>query len=178
MTSTLIGIVVEKETHKVLRVIVPDKDAELMNPSYKDAATEDILLVDRETVGSLGAVEEYVRNAFDLATPKTEKNIEFINATYLEPVGTPVNASVPVVTTNAAASPGLEGGGVLNMVRDTIEIVCGADEVPENFTLDLTGLEISDQVSISALSLPERVRPIPDDREFTILVIADPAEMA
>ena len=49
--------------------------------------------------------------------------------------------------------------------------------MPENFTLDLTGLEIGDQVNISAVSLPERVRPIPDDREFTILVIADPAEM-
>ena len=64
------------------------------------------------------------------------------------------------------------------MVRETIEVVCGADAVPENFTIDLTGLEIGDQVNISAVSLPERVRPIPDDREFAILTIVDPSELA
>ena len=178
MTSTLIGIVVEKETHKVLRVIVPDKDAELMNPSYKDAATEDILLVDRETVGSLGAVEEYVRNAFSLSKPSDEANIDFLNATYLDPIGTSVNANVPVVVINKEKSPGLVAGGVLNMVRETIGVVCSEDAIPQNFTIDVDGLNIGDQINISAVSLPERVRPIPDDREFTILVIADPSELA
>ncbi len=76
---------------------------------------------------------------------------------------------------NEEASPGLKRGGVLNIVRHEIEVTCPADQIPEAFTCDLTGLDIGDSIHISSVALPDRVRPTITDRDFTIATIAAPA---
>lgn len=85
-----------------------------------------------------------------------------------------VMVMVPVVFTNEHASPGLKGGGVLNIVRHEIEMSCSATSIPESLTVDLTGTEIGDSVHISAVSLPENTQPTITDRDFTIATIAAP----
>jgi len=85
-----------------------------------------------------------------------------------------VMVMVPVVFTNEDASPGLKGGGVLNIVRHEIEMSCSATSIPESLTVDLTGTEIGDSVHISAVSLPENTQPTITDRDFTIATIAAP----
>ena len=45
------------------------------------------------------------------------------------------------------------------MVRHEIQVRCPADAIPEHFDVDLTGLEIGDSVHISAIALPEGVKP-------------------
>ncbi len=76
--------------------------------------------------------------------------------------GATVTVEVPVHFVNQEASPGLKRGGVLNIVRHTIELVCPADRIPDHLTVDLAGLDINDSVHIS-------------DRDFTIATIAAPA---
>src|SRR5262245_15111500 len=78
-----------------------------------------------------------------------------------------VTVEVPVRFLNEAASPGLKRGGVLNIVRHEIAVRCPADAIPDHFEVDLTGLEIGDSVHISALKLPEGVRPTITKRDFT-----------
>jgi large subunit ribosomal protein L25 len=78
---------------------------------------------------------------------------------------------VPVRFLNEAASPGIKRGGILNVVRHEIEVRCPADAIPEHFDVDLTGLEIGDAVHISALKLPEGVRPTTTERDFTVATI-------
>ncbi|MBL6603093.1 MAG: 50S ribosomal protein L25/general stress protein Ctc [Alphaproteobacteria bacterium] len=85
-----------------------------------------------------------------------------------------VMVMVPVVFKNEDASPGLKGGGVLNIVRHEIEMSCSATSIPESLTVDLTGTEIGDSVHISAVSLPENTQPTITDRDFTIATIAAP----
>lgn len=82
---------------------------------------------------------------------------------------------VPVQFVNEAASPGLKRGGVLNVVRFTIEVTCRADTIPESIKVDLTGLDVGDSVHISAVKLPEGVQPTILDRDFTIASIAAPS---
>jgi large subunit ribosomal protein L25 len=82
-----------------------------------------------------------------------------------------VNVEVPVHFLNEAASPGLKRGGILNVVRHEIEVRCPADAIPESFEVDLTGLEIGDSVHISAIKLPEGVRPTIAERDFTVATI-------
>ncbi|HYJ57732.1 MAG TPA: 50S ribosomal protein L25/general stress protein Ctc [Methyloceanibacter sp.] len=82
-----------------------------------------------------------------------------------------VTVDVPVRFLNEAASPGLKRGGVLNIVRHEIPVRCQADAIPDHFDVDLTGLEIGDSVHISALKLPEGVRPTIADRDFTVATI-------
>jgi large subunit ribosomal protein L25 len=82
-----------------------------------------------------------------------------------------VTVEVPVRFLNEAASPGIKRGGILNVVRHEIEVRCPADAIPEHFDVDLTGLEIGDAVHISALKLPEGVRPTTTERDFTVATV-------
>jgi len=82
-----------------------------------------------------------------------------------------VTVEVPVRFLNEAASPGLKRGGVLNIVRHEIPVRCPADAIPDHFEVDLTGLEIGDSVHISAVKLPEGVKPTITERDFTVATI-------
>lgn len=87
---------------------------------------------------------------------------------------TKVNVEVPVRFINEEDSPGLKRGGVLNVVRYEIEVICQAGNIPGVFTFDLTGLEIGDSIHISSIELPEGVIPVIADRDFTIAGVAAP----
>ena len=89
-----------------------------------------------------------------------------------------VTVGVPVVFENQAASPGIKRGGVLNVVRHTIEVVCAAARIPHEIRIDLTGLDIGDSVHISAVKLPEGARPVITSRDFTVATVAAPSTMA
>ena len=82
-----------------------------------------------------------------------------------------VTVEVPVRFLNEAASPGIKRGGILNVVRHEIQVRCPADAIPEHFDVDLTGLEIGDSVHISAITLPEGVKPTTTERDFTVATI-------
>jgi len=82
-----------------------------------------------------------------------------------------VTVEVPVRFLNEAASPGLKRGGVLNIVRHEIQVRCPSDTIPDHFDVDLTGLEIGDAVHISAINMPEGVKPTITERDFTVATI-------
>jgi large subunit ribosomal protein L25 len=87
---------------------------------------------------------------------------------------TRITVAVPIHFINETASPGLKRGGVLNIVRHAVEVVCPADSIPESFTFDLTGLDIGDSIHISHVKLPSTVKPTIGDRDFTIASVAAP----
>ena len=82
-----------------------------------------------------------------------------------------ITVAVPVRFLNEAASPGLKRGGVLNIVRHDIEVRCPVDAIPDHFDFDLTDLEIGDSLHISAITMPDRVRPTITDRDITVATI-------
>jgi large subunit ribosomal protein L25 len=84
---------------------------------------------------------------------------------------TVINVDVPVHFKNHEASPGLKRGGVLNIVAHTVSVATPATRIPEEFVIDLTGLEIGAVLHVSALQMPEGVRPRVKDRDFTIATI-------
>jgi large subunit ribosomal protein L25 len=83
-----------------------------------------------------------------------------------------IRVQVPTRFVNEAASPGLKRGGVLNIVRHEVEVMCPPDAIPEVFEFDLTGLEIGRSIHISAIQMPEGVRPTITNRDFTVATIA------
>lgn len=88
---------------------------------------------------------------------------------------TKVHVEVPVIFQNEPASPGLKRGGVLNIVRHEIELICSADSIPHELVFDLTGLDIGDSIHISAIKLPQGVTPAIGDRDFTVATIVAPS---
>jgi large subunit ribosomal protein L25 len=87
---------------------------------------------------------------------------------------TRTHVNVPIVVENQDKSPGLRRGGVLNMVRHDVELVCAADSIPEHLVVDVSGYDIGDSVHISAVKLPEGATPAITDRDFTVVTIAPP----
>ncbi len=88
---------------------------------------------------------------------------------------TVVVVEVPCNFINDEGSPGIKRGGVLNVVRHTLELSCRADTIPNEIEIDLTGLEIGDSVHISQIDLPDGVTPTITDRDFTIASVAAPS---
>lgn len=92
--------------------------------------------------------------------------------------GSTVTVTVPVEFVNEEASPGLKRGGVLNIVRREVELVCPADSIPSQIVLDLDGFDINDSLHISNAKLPPGVHPTIADRDFTIASISAPSGLA
>lgn len=88
--------------------------------------------------------------------------------------GASIHVQIPVRFTGDAVSPGIKRGGVLNIVRHEVELVCPIDSIPEFLMCDISDLDINGSVHISALVLPEGVHPAIMDRDFTIATLAPP----
>ncbi|MBW8785138.1 MAG: 50S ribosomal protein L25/general stress protein Ctc [Novosphingobium sp.] len=88
-----------------------------------------------------------------------------------------VEVSVPVVFINEEASPGLKRGGVLNVVRHDLDLVCDADRIPDDITIDVTGLDIGDSIHINQIALPEGSESAITERDFTIATIVAPSAL-
>lgn len=88
-----------------------------------------------------------------------------------------VDVAVPVVFVNEDASPGLKKGGVLNVVRHELELVCDADKIPTEINIDVTGLDVGDSIHISSVALPDGSVSAITDRDFTIATIVAPSAL-
>lgn len=86
-----------------------------------------------------------------------------------------VEVSVPVVFVNEDASPGLKKGGVLNIVRHELELLCPNADIPDEIQIDVTGKEIGDAIHISEVTLPKGVTSVITDRDFTIATLVAPS---
>ena len=90
---------------------------------------------------------------------------------------TRVTIEVPVKFLNEVLSPGIKRGGVLNVVRYTIEVICPVNKIPESFEFNLEGLEIGDSIHISHTKIDEGVEPTIKDRDFTVASILAPSAL-
>ena len=90
---------------------------------------------------------------------------------------TKVHVGVPVLFVNEEKAPGLKRGGVLNVVRHELELVCEADKIPDDITIDVTGFDIGESIHISHVTLPKGVESAITDRDFTIATIVAPSAL-
>jgi len=88
-----------------------------------------------------------------------------------------VHVAIPVRFINEEEAPGITRGGVLNVVRHELELVCDAASIPEEVVIDLTGYDVGDSVHISAVAIPQGAHWAIEDRDFTIATIVAPSAM-
>ena len=86
--------------------------------------------------------------------------------------GAQVTVMIPVVFINHERSAGLRRGGILNIVRHGVEMICSVDNIPERLVVSLDGLDIGDSVHIGAVEMPPGARVAIHERDFTIASIA------
>ncbi len=88
--------------------------------------------------------------------------------------GATLAVSVEVRFEGQEESEGLKRGGVLNIVRHEVELLCPLEAIPEFLVANVAGSEIGDSIHISQIELPEGVTPTITDRDFTVATIAAP----
>ena len=89
-----------------------------------------------------------------------------------------IRISVPVHFQNHEASPGLKRGGTLNVDHHEIELTAPADAIPEEITVDLTGLDVGATIRAVDLILPDRVQVHSHHRDATVASIGASKAMA
>ena len=88
-----------------------------------------------------------------------------------------IEVAIPVVFINEEASPGLKKGGVLNVVRHDLDLICESDKIPDEIEIDVTGKEVGDSIHISEITLPAGSESAITDRDFTIATLVAPSAL-
>ena len=82
-----------------------------------------------------------------------------------------INVMIPIVT--KGISKGVELGGLLQIIRREIEVLCMPGDIPEAIELDITDLDVGDSVHVEEIPLGDNVE-ISSDVNFTVLTIVSP----
>lgn len=86
-----------------------------------------------------------------------------------------VAVEVPVHFRNQEASPGIKAGGALNIVSHTVSLYCSANLIPDEITVDLTGLMVGQSIHLSQVKLPDGVSAVSKD-DLTLCAISAQAK--
>ena len=108
--------------------------------------------------------------------PVTDKP-EHVDFQRLAP-GEKIRVAVAVQFLNEATSPGLKRGGVLNVVRHSVECLVDPDHVPPHFDVDLGALDIGATIRWHDLKGAEGIQPTILGRDFVIATVAAPTKGA
>jgi len=87
----------------------------------------------------------------------------------------PLKIEIAVHFKNADEAPFSRAGGMLEVVRHTVEILVAADKIPEELVVDLKGREIGETIRMSDITLPKGATATITDRDFVIATIKNSA---
>ncbi|NDY74067.1 50S ribosomal protein L25 [Desulfobacter hydrogenophilus] len=82
-----------------------------------------------------------------------------------------VSILVPVETEGESA--GVKEGGILQIIRRDLEVICKPKDTPESVKLDISALEIGDAIHVADIDLGSEIE-IPFDTNFTVITIVPP----
>jgi large subunit ribosomal protein L25 len=78
--------------------------------------------------------------------------------------------TVPLTVAGADESPGVTEGGVLDQVAYEVEVESLPGDIPQELMLDVSGLQIGDNLTLADVELPEGVELISDPEEIAATV--------
>ncbi len=85
---------------------------------------------------------------------------------------TQVSVMVPVEA--VGKSIGVHEGGLLQIIRRDLEVLCKPGDTPETIQIDITALGIGDAVHVEDIDLGDAIE-IPHDVNFTVITIVAPS---
>jgi large subunit ribosomal protein L25 len=82
-----------------------------------------------------------------------------------------IKVMIPVVTKGKCK--GLENGGMLQIVRREIEVLCLPGDIPATIEVDIENLEVGNAIHVKDLPLTENIE-IQADTNFTVITVLSP----
>jgi len=83
---------------------------------------------------------------------------------------TPITVKVPIEFSGVADCAGIKLGGFLRTVLRHVKVECTPDKMPDVFTIDVKGLVIGQSQRLSAISIPEGVKPLDSLKEVAVVI--------
>ncbi|OQY52139.1 MAG: 50S ribosomal protein L25/general stress protein Ctc [Desulfobacteraceae bacterium 4572_89] len=84
---------------------------------------------------------------------------------------TEVSVMIPVETTGE--SKGVKEGGMLQIIRRELEVVCKPVNTPDSIVIDVSALDVGDAVHVEDIDLGDDIE-IPHEVDFTVLTVVPP----
>jgi large subunit ribosomal protein L25 len=84
-----------------------------------------------------------------------------------------IEVEIPVQLTGNPV--GVKEGGILEQLRRTLNVRCLVSNIPSHFDVDVSGLDIGDNIHADELTLPEGVE-FPHAANFTIAAVVPPTK--
>lgn len=84
---------------------------------------------------------------------------------------TKVSVTVPVETEGVCA--GVKEGGMLQIIRRELDILCKPKHTPESIVLDISEMEIGDSLHVEDIDLGDAIE-IPHEVNFTVITVVPP----
>lgn len=81
-----------------------------------------------------------------------------------------VRVKVPIRCKGSSASPGVKQGGVLRTVIRSLRVECYPKDIPTEFVIDVSDLNIRQTKRLNAIVIPEGVRPLADLNEVAAII--------
>jgi len=106
----------------------------------------------------------------ELQTDPVSRDILHIDF-YAVDMSRKVKVMVPIIA--EGKSVGVEMGGMLQIIRRELEVLCLPNAIPQVITIDITELDIGSSVHVEDINLEGDVE-IPHDVNFTVLTILSP----
>jgi large subunit ribosomal protein L25 len=88
-----------------------------------------------------------------------------------------VHVKVPVLFINEDASPGIKKGGVLNIVAHELELIAIPEAIPDDITVDLTGLDVGASIHMHDIAVPAGCKVVTHEADATIATIVAPSAL-
>lgn len=123
------------------------------------------------TVVSLVDEQGVVRRAIVKEIQYDVTSYEVINLDFEElHDNVPVNVKVPIEFLGVADCVGIKLGGVLRQVIRQVRVRCLPQQIPSNFTLDVSGLAIKQSLRLSDIAWPAELRPLANLDEVAVVI--------
>ena len=106
----------------------------------------------------------------ELQTHPVSRNYQHIDF-YEISMDRKIRVKIPVVV--KGKSRGVEEGGILQIIRRELEILCLPAEIPETIEIDITDLDIGDSIHVKEIPFEGDIE-IPADVNFTVITIVSP----
>jgi len=82
-----------------------------------------------------------------------------------------ITVTIPIITKGAAK--GVATGGILQIIRRELDVVCFPADIPQHIEIDVSDLDIGDSIHVEDIKL-EGDKEIPYDVNFTVVTVVSP----
>lgn len=139
---------------------------------------DDIQAILRNIKSGLMATTVFELNEGDKKYKAIVKDIQYHVATYdvvhidfaLISDTTPMTINVPIQLIGMGDCVGVKLGGFIRQVIRTLKVSCLPQDIPQEFTVDVSKLDIAQSKTLSDIEIPANVRPLAKMSEVVVII--------